>query len=218
MIKTALFTLVLCATTAFGQLSYNVGATSDYIARGTSQTFGTPALSVGADYVHGPFSLGAWTSNVNFHDGTKREADAYVGFTLFNLAGLKADLTESFFGYSGAPVSYNMTETKLGVSYQRGRATFTGTAALSPDYFNVAGRSVWYELGAAYQVAKPVALSGSVARQVIYSGGSYNTFNVGTAYTLGRYTADLRYSDTDRHDLGALYRRALVISLKAVFP
>ncbi len=216
MIKTTLLALALFATTAFGQLSYNIGVATDYVTRGTSQTFGTPAASVGVDYAHGPFYAGTWTSNVNFHDGTKREVDAWVGYT-FKLSDVSVDLSEGFFGYLGAPVSYNMIETKLTVSRQFAALKWSNTVALSPDYFNVAGRSLWLESVLSYQLAKPVALSGSVARQIIYSGGSYSTYNVGVAYTLGRYTFDLRHSDTNRHDLGDLYRRALVLSLKAAF-
>lgn len=58
----------------------NVSATSDYVFRGLSQTWGDPALQGGVDYNAGRFHAGAWTSNVsrNSYPGGGLEVDLYA--------------------------------------------------------------------------------------------------------------------------------------------
>ncbi len=61
--------------------SANIGAASNYIWRGLSQTDGGPAIQGGLDYGHASgFSAGTWVSNVDFGDGTNYELDLYAGF------------------------------------------------------------------------------------------------------------------------------------------
>ncbi|QIK37235.1 hypothetical protein GWK36_03675 [Caldichromatium japonicum] len=62
-------------------ISANIGAVSNYIWRGISQTDDGPAIQGGLDYQHqSGFSAGTWVSNVDFGDGTNYELDLYAGF------------------------------------------------------------------------------------------------------------------------------------------
>lgn len=61
-------------------VTYNIGVTSNYMARGTTQSMGEPALFSGIDYTNpNGFYAGIWTSNMDFGDGTDREYDVYTG-------------------------------------------------------------------------------------------------------------------------------------------
>lgn len=65
--------------------SFNVGAVSDYIFRGVSQTHGGPALQGGVDYLHSSgFYVSAWASNISWvKDFTGKgslELDIYGGY------------------------------------------------------------------------------------------------------------------------------------------
>ncbi|MGQ9660623.1 MAG: TorF family putative porin [Thermochromatium sp.] len=62
-------------------VSANIGAVSNYVWRGLSQTDNSPAIQGGLDYTHeSGFSAGTWVSNVDFGDDTNYELDLYAGF------------------------------------------------------------------------------------------------------------------------------------------
>lgn len=56
-------------------VSFNVGASSDYVFRGYSQTDSNPQVYGGADLGIGIFYAGTWLSNVDFGDSTSMEYD-----------------------------------------------------------------------------------------------------------------------------------------------
>ena len=62
------------------KLSYNVGAASDYVFRGVSQTQEDPQIFGGVDATYGIAYAGVWASNVDFGtDDPSAEIDFYVG-------------------------------------------------------------------------------------------------------------------------------------------
>jgi len=63
-------------------VSANIGAVSNYIWRGQTQTGDQPAIQGGLDYAHeSGFSAGTWVSNVDFGgDEPNYELDLYLGF------------------------------------------------------------------------------------------------------------------------------------------
>ena len=66
-------------------VSANIGAVSNYIWRGQTQTDDKPAIQGGVDYAHSSgFSAGTWVSNVDFSDAegndVNYEWDLYAGF------------------------------------------------------------------------------------------------------------------------------------------
>ena len=62
------------------KLSYNLGATSDYVFRGVSQTQEDPAIQGGIDATYGIGYAGVWASNVDFGaDDPTAEIDLYAG-------------------------------------------------------------------------------------------------------------------------------------------
>lgn len=130
------------STTAFaGQLSTNIGVTSNYIWRGVSQTNDSAAVQGGADYtINKNFYAGAWTSNVKNGTNGDTELDLYAGYTnkfgkfdfdaglisyqYLGSTGIK-DFTEAYAGavfknYS-AKVSYNISDSDI---YLEGAADF----------------------------------------------------------------------------------------------
>lgn len=73
--------------------SANIGAVSNYIWRGVSQTDDGPAIQGGLDYAHeSGFYVGTWASNVDFGaDEANYELDLYGGFD-FSLPAEDASL------------------------------------------------------------------------------------------------------------------------------
>lgn len=83
-LKTLAITVIVAASTSAAQaeITANIGAVSNYMWRGLSQTGNGAAIQGGVDYGHDSgFSAGAWISNVDW--GTpdpSYELDLYAGF------------------------------------------------------------------------------------------------------------------------------------------
>lgn len=72
---------LLLSGAAAAEFSANIGATSNYVWRGVTQTDDQAAISGGLDYAHDSgFYAGTWASNVDFDDDTNAEVDLYAGF------------------------------------------------------------------------------------------------------------------------------------------
>lgn len=215
-----LSTLVLLATSniAFSQFSVNLGLTSNYIARGTSQTLGGVGYSFGVDYAFkNGFYVGSWTSNVDFGDGTDQEIDGWIGYR-HTINNWNLDYSFSLFGYTGDPVSYEMVEGRIILSRTFDKWTFTEVAAYSPDYFNILDQSVWLESSIAFAITDKLSISGGVGHQYIEGGGSYACGNIGVGYKFSNhFSLDIRYSDTNDHSQGKAWESAVSVSLKATF-
>ena len=83
--KTALSVAVITGMFASGQsmaaVEGNIGAASNYIWRGVSQTGDQSAISGGLDYSNeSGFYLGTWTSNVSWTPVDGYELDVYAGY------------------------------------------------------------------------------------------------------------------------------------------
>jgi uncharacterized protein (TIGR02001 family) len=66
---------------AGGELTANIGAVSNYLFRGVTQTDDDAAIQGGIDWAHSSgFYLGTWASNVDFGDGTSAEVDLFGGY------------------------------------------------------------------------------------------------------------------------------------------
>lgn len=80
-------------------LSANVGATSNYLWRGVTQTDDDAAVQGGIDYTdESGFYAGTWASNVDFGDDTSSEWDLYGGYAS-SYQGLDYDLGYIYYMY-----------------------------------------------------------------------------------------------------------------------
>ena len=88
----------MAAPAAQAELSANIGATSNYVWRGVTQTSDGAAISGGIDYSHqSGLYVGTWASNIDWGVGTSGyEWDVYGGF-----AGEFGD-----FGYDVGVIAY----------------------------------------------------------------------------------------------------------------
>ncbi len=108
--KIALAVLALTAgSAAMADLSYNIGAVSDYRVRGITQTANQPSIQGGIDYSHASgFYAGAWAaSNLKwikeFNGATKGdyEVDLYGGYKSEIMPGLSYDVGAITYQYPG---------------------------------------------------------------------------------------------------------------------
>jgi uncharacterized protein (TIGR02001 family) len=219
----ALALTVLAAGPALAQdgpeVSFNLGAASDYVFRGVSQTQGDPQVFGGADVTWGKVYAGTWLSNVDYGDGTDAEYDLYVGVTP-QLGAVSFDLAALFYGYVDAPsgADYDYVELQATASVPVGPATFGAGVYHAPDSYGGVDHSTYVEANASYSPRENLSVSGAIGRQTFAGPGDYTTWNLGVGYKLTDHlTVDLRYHDTSRHRFGKTYGDRATVSLTAAF-
>ncbi|MFT6428417.1 MAG: hypothetical protein ACJAVC_001700, partial [Brevundimonas sp.] len=132
-------------------VAWNVGAVSDYVFRGFSQTSENPAIQGGVDLTSGSFYAGAWASNVDFGDDTDAEVDLYGGYRT-EAGGFALDFGAIGYLYVGEPdgADYNYAEFKAAASRAVGPATFGAAVYYSPDFFGADKEATYAEVNAAF--------------------------------------------------------------------
>lgn len=102
-------------------LSANIGAVSNYLWRGTSQTDDGPAIQGGIDFAHeSGFYAGTWASNVDFgEDEANYELDLYTGYD-FTLPDENASLgiNTIYYAYPDGDSNVDFWEIGLSGGYQ----------------------------------------------------------------------------------------------------
>ena len=199
-------------------VAFNIGAASDYVFRGYSQTDEDPQVFGGADITAGQFYAGVWGSNVDFLDSTDGEIDIYVGFKP-TLGPVSLDIAAIYYGYIGAPsgAGYGYFEAKVAGSVPVGKGSIGAAAYYSPDFFGAFDDALYYEVNASTPLVDKLSLSAALGRQAFDGPGDYTTWNVGLGYAINDHIGvDLRYHDTDEKGIGIADSR-VAVSLKATF-
>ena len=201
-------------------LTFNLGAATDYVFRGVSQTDNAPQVFGGADAEFARIGYaGVWLSNVDFGNGTRLEYDLYAGLKP-TLGPLVLDLGVSRYGYARSPAGSHQdyVEWKAGAAWPLDEATLGLAVYYSDNYFGDTGAATYYELTGASPLPGRFSLSGAVGRQVLKGPLDYTTWNLGLGYALNDHLGvDLRYWDTDAHSFGSTYDSRVVLGMKATF-
>jgi uncharacterized protein (TIGR02001 family) len=204
------------------KLSYNVGAASDYIFRGVSNTQESPQIFGGVDAAYGIGYAGVWASNVDFGGSDpSAEIDLYAGVKP-TVGDTALDLGVVYYGYVDdkglTPGSYSYLELKAAASRPVGPATVGLALFYSPEFPGKTGKALYYEVNGSIPVMEKLSVSAALGHQEIDMAGDYATWNVGGTYAINdKLAVDLRYSDTDEHGYGNIYGSHVVLSLKAAF-
>jgi len=129
------------------QVTYNVGAQSDYIFRGISQTDRGSSGFAGVDATYrNSLYAGVWTSNVDFSPSgdpsTRQEYDLYGGWRP-NLAGFAFDIGYIYYGYTHQPhdLRESYAEGYLKITRTMGPVTLGVATYRSPDFPGAARRA-----------------------------------------------------------------------------
>ncbi|WP_028766574.1 MULTISPECIES: TorF family putative porin [Shewanella] len=120
LIKTsALLLSSLVAVSAQAAVEANIGATSNYLWRGVSQTDDAVAIQGGIDYSHeSGFYAGTWASNVDFGDDTSYEVDFYAGFGGNFTDDFGYDINYLYYAYPDADASVDFSEVTAALSWK----------------------------------------------------------------------------------------------------
>jgi uncharacterized protein (TIGR02001 family) len=186
------------------QVSFNVGAATDYVFRGVSLSNEKPQIYAGADVSFGGLYGGLWTSTADYtpFGDTKvnQEVDVYGGWKT-TLSAVAVDVGAIYYGYVnqadvGLPQA-DFWELYGKASVPVGAATLGAAYYYSPKFGLGGGKSHYFEANAAYTVGKFTG-SGTLGRQEVEFGVDYTTWNLGVGYALtSNVSFDVRYWDTD---------------------
>ena len=210
--------LLASRAAADGTLSATLAATTDYIFRGVSQTYGGAALQGSLNYqrTEGWFA-GLWASNVDPYPGGRpsTEIDAYGGFA-WSLAQdwtARATYTRYSYAWDRRPKPYDYDELALAVGFQD-RVTLS--VAYEPDatgYSNVGYAhnrpAAAYEFSSRWPLVRDLALTAGIGYYDLSRlfGLSYWAGSAGLQYSRGPLRVDLAHFTTD-HTVYRLYEDA----------
>jgi uncharacterized protein (TIGR02001 family) len=198
--------------------SFTATAATDYVFRGISQTENGAAVFGSARVAYSDVYAGVGIENVDFHNSTTAEYDLSAGWTPV-VDGFRFDLGVVRYGYIDQPAhtEIDTAEVKAVVLHDFGPVTLGGAVYYSGNYFGSHRDDVYGEGRASYRITPKLTVSGAVGRQ---SGGlsDHTTWNAGVTYSfIKNLSLDLRYADTDQHDLGKTYRSHFTASIAAAF-
>lgn len=172
------------STVANAAVEANIGATSNYLWRGVSQSGDSVSISGGIDYSHeSGFYAGTWLGTIDFGDGTGSETD--IG---------KGTENDYYFGYGGESGDFGYD---VGYIYYAYPADGYDDANFGEIYFNGAYKA--FGFGVAYTVNSQVDEgslfdTGDMYYNVSYGFDLPEEFSLGLTY--GYYDFDAG-SDSD---------------------
>lgn len=224
LLATALVLAPQFASAQDGETSFYVGAVSDYVWRGVSQSDENPSAYLGVDYTKGSLYLGAWAGTVDWALPTENvslETDLYASYkpSLGPVA-----LEFGVLGYLYPEASeLNVWEGKAAATFAaKSGVSVTGALYYSPEVGKDGPSSIYSEASIAVPLAVktgPFSLSlGGAVGYYDYDGifEDYTNYKVSlTAATEKGWAIEVGYTDTDT--TGALYEGRGYIGLKKTF-
>lgn len=247
MIKKALLVTAtlasLCSLPAHADVSFNVGAVTDYRYRGISQSRLDPALQGGADWVQsadGGFYVGTWASTIKWikDAGAEKgsvEVDLYGGYKGSIVEGVGYDVGLLQYWYPRNKLgdvagfkNANTTEVYGALTY--GPVTAKYSHALTNTFGNVDSKNSYYlDLSASFEITDGWMLVPHVGRQKIENSTnlSYTDYSLGLSKDFSGFVVSATFVGTNA-DKTAYYtpvsdgskftgKNALVVGVKYNF-
>jgi len=187
---------------ADGSWSGTIAATTDYVFRGVSQTYGEAALQGGINYQStlGWFA-GAWASNVNPYPFVTDSAELNVygglGWAFGSAWTARATYTRYLYAWDHRPKSYDYGELSLTLGFED---RIAATVSYQPDSsrYGIPGYvhnrpAAAYELSGRWPLPRDFALTAGVGYYDLTRlyGVGYWSGSAGASYLRGRFEIDL---------------------------
>lgn len=198
-------------------ISWEVGAVSDYLFRGASQTDENPTGQAGITWTS-PVGVyvGGWASGVDFGDDSPDfEVDYFVGYSWDVNDNVNLDVLLNRYTYPGASeLAYNELITTA--TYAE---TYKLSVGYSNDVWNTSTDGWYYALGGEWALPNDFSVAANVGRSTFDSAVAedYTDWNVNVGKDIGIVNVSLGYFGTDgngRTNFGELADNRVVLSLK----
>jgi uncharacterized protein (TIGR02001 family) len=163
----------------------------------------------------GKFQAGGQWKNISTNSA-KGEASLFAG--LAGKAGtFDLNVTASFKRLTSPRGSGNRSSLEFvgGVGRKFGPVALKVTATYSPDDFGGTRQSLYVEGGPSLDLPWQLKASAALGHRLRARNSNYTSFNAGLSRAIGKkLTADVRYYDTDRGELGENFDNRVVGSIK----
>lgn len=163
-------------TVASAELSFNVGATTEYRYRGIAQSRLKPAVQGGADFEAGGFYLGTWASTIKWvkdaGGGASYELDLYGGYR-GEAGGLSYDVGMLRYLYPSAKLGVSPNTTEIYGALSAGAFTLKYSHATTNLFgFADSEKSGYLDLSASFDIADGWSLTPHIGYQKIKGAGN----------------------------------------------
>lgn len=196
-----------------------VGVASEYVGKGLGKSNGEVAWSGQFEVSEGDFHASVFASTAELSQGSDSEIITTVGWAP-EVAGFQLDLAVLNRDLPGtkAGVDSNYWEYQADISRSVGPVSGRFRVNYTPDGFAGTEEAWWVEAQAAYKISGKTKASAAVATRRAHGGADYTAWNVGVKQKLtDAVSLDVRWYDTDEHDLGDSYDGRLVAALTFAF-
>lgn len=198
-------------STATAEMSANIGAVSNYLFRGVTQTLDSAAIQGGIDFEDASgFYAGTWVSNVDFDDETGYELDLYLGFAGEAANGIGYDVGYVYYAYPDAPDSIDFGEIYGEISYEMFYAGLAYTINSDNDDGLFDSGDIYYYIGANLALPEDFSLGLTLGYYDFDADGSADVGDasythlaanlVKDAGNFGEFSFNLEYADIDEAD------------------
>jgi len=181
-------------------VAFGAGVTTDYVARGISQTSNHPAIQGFAEFDYNHFYSGVWASNVSLAGATDQEVDLALGWRP-HLASFDFDFGYVQYLYLNHVMGSGFGEAYAGVASSISDNISIGAKVnFAPNYANSGTAATYLEATADIKLPHNLGISGALGYQVFDPNyaASYLNGNVGIYWNLNQATKlDLRASGTN---------------------
>lgn len=199
-------------------VSWEIGAVSDYLFRGASQTDEKPTVQAGLTW-NTPVDIyvGTWASGVDFGDDSADiEVDYFVGYG-FDLGDkVNLDVMLNRYTYPGAgELAYNELVTTTTID-----ETWKVNVSYTNDVWNSDTTGWYYGVGGEWGLPNDFSLSANVGRSVFNDSdvaSDYTDWNIGIGRDFGIANVSLGYYGTDgkgRDNFGKQADNRVVLAVK----
>ena len=182
------------------------------------------AQSEGPQLIVRPFvKLGDFQAGAQWKDVTSTvaggEGAMFVGFGR-DVAGFQLSLQAAHKFQTGVrePTDDQSWEFTGALTRKFGPVALRGSVVFSPDDLGSARRSLYWEAGPALDLGKKFRLFANIGHRARKLGDDYTSFNAGASTTIvPKVTLDLRWYDTNRHELGENFKGRAVATARMAF-
>lgn len=209
------------AAQSFPALSFEgkVGVASEYVGKGLGKSDGEIAVSGSAEVSSGDLYASVFASTASVSQGSDAEVITAIGWAP-KAAGLAFDFQVMNRDLPGARdgVDENYWEIQADVSRKIGPVSTRLRLNYTPDGFAGTEQAWWTEVQGAMALNDATKATVAVASRRAHGGADYTAWNAGVKRDLtDEIAVDLRWYDTDQHDLGEPYEGRLVAALTYSF-
>lgn len=201
------------------EFDFQVGVASEYLGKGVAKSNGEVAWSGQVEVTQGDFHASVFASTAELSQGSDSEIVTTVGWAPeafgfeFDFAVVNRELPGA-----AAGVDENYWEYQADVSRSIGPVSARVRVNYTDDGFASTREAWWVEAQGAYKISSSTKASVAVGNRRAHGGADYVAWNVGVKHKLTDAIAvDVRWYDTDKHDLGENYDGRLVGALTFAF-